>query len=329
MTTVTIGTTFPSQYQWSQNEKQLVSTIQAQIQVTWPSLDNLLINTTWFGPQFDNDQYQKFVEICATRKFDQLFLLAGVDPVCLTDEQIHRCQEIAGAQELYLLGNFDSKHQFNFISTLLPYYFEQYSEQQLLPTKFEYCFLNYNRKPHPHRVDFVNLLEHNQLLNRGIVTLGNRYTLSEQPNTGNWEMDMALGIPHDIHTLGDLNRWRSHFLNIVSETINLPWNPLFVTEKTFKPIIGLRPFVINGQPKIYNWLRKNGFRTFNHHWPQVDLENATEYNTAERIVDVIKYLSTRDLVDLYQQMLPDLLHNRKHLAEFITQQQTRINHLFI
>lgn len=328
MTVQIIGTTFPQTFQWASNEQKLIKNIQQQINTAFPDQSNLLINTTWFGPQFSNREYSKFVDLCSAQQFDNLFLLASVDPVCLTQLEIKNCQHMAGAENLYLLGNFDTQYQFNFISTLLPQYFESYTQQQLLPRAFEHVFLSYNRKPHPHRVALVDLLEQRNLLSSGIVTLGNRYTLNEQPNLGNWSQPMTLGIPHDIHTLGSLDLWQTFFLNVVSETVALPWDPLFVTEKTFKPMLGLRPFVINGQPKIYAWLREQGFKTFNHYWPSIDLENATEITTVERIVELISWLQQQDLTALYQHMLPDLIHNRRHFTEFVQQQQNKINHLF-
>lgn len=328
MTVLTVGTTFPTSYQWGQNEKALVENVKNQIQLRWPNSNNLLVNTTWFGPQFDNTGYQEFTALCNAQQFDNLFLLASVDPVCLTEQQIQDCQTRSGAADLYLLGNFETPYQFNFISTLLPTYFESRSNADLLPTQFEHVYLNYNRKPHSHRVELVQLLEQHNLLHCGVVTLGNRYTLNEQPTQGNWGMSMSLGIPHDIHTLGQIDIWQTCFLNIVGETINLPWDPLFVTEKTFKPILGLRPFVVNGQSKVYQWLRDAGFKTFNHYWPHADLEHATELNTAQCIVEVIKYLSTQQLDTLYQQMLPDLLHNQQHFLTFAQSQQHKINNLF-
>jgi len=331
MTVQYIGTTFPPHFQWGQNEIQLVQTIAAQIQNQWPGSENLLINTTWFGPQFSNDEYSKFLTLCNEQKFDNLFLLSGVDPICLTPDKIQQCKEIAGAKNLYLLGNFDNQYQFNFISTLLPIYFETYTHQQLLPENFDHLFLNYNRKPHTHRIELVDLLEQHNLLDKGVVTLGNRYTLTEQPNVGNWGMKMDLGIPHDIHTLGNMDIWRSHFLNVVSETEFLPWNNMFITEKTWKPIIGLRPFVINGQTQIYQYLRDNGFKTFNEYWAHVPIEDATELSIHDCIVSVIKFLSSKssfELNSMWEEMLPDLEYNRQRFFEFAAEQKLRIGNLF-
>jgi hypothetical protein len=145
-------------------------------------------------------------------------------------------------------------------------------------------------------------------------------------------MGMEFGIPHDIHSLGNMQIWQQHFLNVVGETEFLPWDNMFISEKTWKPVLGLRPFVINGQTKIYQYLRDQGFRTFEKYFNNVELENIPEYQVHDSIVAVIKYLSSLpkdELISMYQHMLPDLLHNRRHFAEFSQTQCCRINNLFV
>ena len=59
MATFKIGTTFARNSQWHQDEINLVANIESQINRMFPTGNNLLINTTWFGPQFDNGEYIK------------------------------------------------------------------------------------------------------------------------------------------------------------------------------------------------------------------------------------------------------------------------------
>ena len=125
--------------------------------------------------------------------------------------------------------------------------------------------------------------------------------------------------------------WQGHFLHIVGSTEFLPWDPVFVNQIEFKPIIGLRPFVINGQTTIYKWLRKNGFRTFNHYFPGIELENCAEYEVHDSLIKVLQYLqnlSKAELLNMYRDMWPDLLNNRNRFFEFAQEQQNKILHLF-
>ena len=343
VTTDYIGTTFAANSQWYTDELEVIGLIRKQINHCYPEGRNLFINSTWFGPQFDNDQWKRFEYLVSSNcQYDRLFVLAAADPIFLNADQIAKMAQDIHAKETFLLGHFDSEHNFNFHSLVLKKYFHTYTQEQLLMQEPQYVFLNYNRKPRGHRADLVRVLEQQQLDQLGLITLGENSnvwentatqprTLGEQPEdyagAGNWGFDMGFGIPHDIHSLGNLNIWQRHFLTVVGETEFLPWDPTFVSEKTWKPILGLRPFVINGQSKAYRWLRDRGFRTFNHVWP-VDIDSATELDTHDKIAEVIKWLGNQDLTQLYQQLLPDLIYNRKRFDEFSNEQFQHVRKLF-
>jgi hypothetical protein len=346
MTVSVVGTTFAATSDWCVDEKNLIANIKLQIDQTFPASQNLLINTTWFGPQFDNSQWTIYKQLISNQQFDRVFLLAAADPVFLSQEQITSIQ-IETQSKLYLLGHFDSEYYFNFHSQVLPKYFVQYSMDQLTLKEIKYTYVNYNRKPRDHRSALVNHLAHEDLLKYGVVTLGKQHnifsrevapsqhlSLNESPSdaVGNWGLDMSFGIPHDIHSLGNLDIWQQHFLNVVGETEFLPWDNMFISEKTWKPILGLRPFVINGQTKIYQYLRDQGFCTFNHYWPHIELENINEMEVHNSIIQLIKYLrelGKDSLQKLYRQMLPDLLHNQQHFEKFSQTQRCRIDNLFV
>lgn len=345
MTTTFIGTTFAPSSDWHVDENQLIENIKLQIDQAFAHGKNLLINTTWFGPQFNNNQWSIYQQLISTQQFDRVFLLAAADPVFLNTDQIISIQTETKAK-LYLLGHFDSEYYFNFHSQVLPKYFVQYSTDQLELKDLAYTYINYNRKPRDHRSALVNQLVDEDLLKYGVVTLGKQnnifskeitpsqhLTLNETPvdAVGNWGMNMEFGIPHDIHSLGNIQIWQQHFLNVVGETEFLPWNNMFISEKTWKPILGLRPFVINGQTKIYQYLRDQGFRTFEKYFNNIALENIPEYQVHDSIVAVIKYLSSQpkdQLISMYQHMLPDLIHNRNRFFEFSAEQTHKIGALF-
>jgi hypothetical protein len=341
-----LGTTFAPASQWSGDEKNLIENISNQIDKKWPNCCNLLINTTWFGPQFDNGLYQAAL---AYKSVDQLFFLSSVDPVMMSMDVIQNLINKIVPTKIFYIGNFDGDYQFSFIATLLPKYFNQYENSELLLTNINHLYINYNRKPREHRINLINKLKTANLISQGVVSLGKQnniyngnavypgeLTLNETPDDyakkGNWGMSMEFGIPHDIHSLGNPEIWSTHFLTIVSETEFFPWDNLFVTEKTWKPILGLRPFLINGQTTIYSWLRSQGFRTFTHYFPDIELEQVNEFEIHNSIVAAINYLnslSKQQLLDLYQLMLPDLLHNQQRFFEFAREQKYKIDNLFV
>lgn len=341
-----IGTSFPKNSQWHSDENELIQNITTQIKNTFKDDLNLFINTTWFGPQFDNGEFSKFIKTVNFQKYDNLFLLASVDPVFLTKDQIEKIFKISGAKNLYLLGNFETDYCFTFISTLLPKYFKKYSNDEIIMKNCKHLFVCYNRKPRKHRIELIEKMNQYKLLDLGLYTLGKTHslysgslhsnlqnTLGEAPNEGNWGMDVEeFGIAHDIHTLGSLDIWQNHFINIISETEFNPWDNMFITEKTWKPILGLRPFIINGQPQIYKYLKKEGFKVFNHYWPTIDLENSTDITVHENICEIIKFLtkfSKKELMSMYNDMLPDLYYNQTRFYEFAQEQKNKIENLFL
>lgn len=339
-----VGVTFPPSYQWHTDETCLIDQLLRQIETAYPHQHNLLVNTTWFGPQFDNGAYEDFLQEIDIHPVDNLFFLAAADPVFLNPDQLAHLVKISACKTVTYLGHFDGEYYFNFHAMVLPKYFRQYHDDDLVLRDIKWLFVNYNRKPRVHRVDLVNKLVQHDLDRRGLISLGRNdemfsqtteqtacFLLNEEPDDyaqeGNWGMDMRYGIPHDIHSLGNMQIWQNHFITVVSETEFWPWDNMFISEKTWKPILGLRPFVINGQQKIYHYLRQQGFRTFEKYWPSIDIE---QQEVHQGIVDLLLYLaglSTQELIQLWRSMLPDLLHNRDRFHEFSREQCLKIGNL--
>jgi len=329
----TFGQTFSESSQWYSYQHALIESIKNQIHAKFSKQSNLLVNMTWFGPQFgNNNEYAKFREFTEYYNIDNIFLLASEDPCFFNKEETKDLIKESRASNSFLLGHFDTDYNFNFHSTVIGDLFPNYSNEDLFFKNSDYIFLNYNRKPRDHRTKFVSMLDSCNLSQCGIVTLGNDRNLNEsieEYKDGNWGMSNEFGIPHDISSLGRFNYWQNHFLTIVSETDFEDHLWTFITEKTWKPIIGLRPFVINGQLAVYQYLRKHGFKTFNHYWPHIDIENCNIDDIHKNICDLIVWLQTQDLKQIYLDMLPDLLYNKQRFNEFALEQKHKMENLFV
>ena len=143
------------------------------------------------------------------------------------------------------------------------------------------------------------------------------------------DKDDDVGIPHDVLSLHNIEYWQGHLLHIIGATEFSADVDLFVSETQFKPMLGLRPFIINGNPLTYQWLEQQGFRTFNKYFPDIDFLNIDRVH--ESIIDAllqIKDMTSEQLKGMYEDMMPDLLHNQKHFFTFAEQQQGRIDNLF-
>lgn len=212
-----------------------------------------------------------------------------------------------------LIGNESPDINIPFFWLLTFSQMPRYLDSEVLPTEFDYVYLNYNNKPHVHRTQFLELLQQRDLLSLGFVSLAQDLTMENNL----------------VQNLGDLALWRRHFLNIDSATVfRTGDNQLLLSEKEFKPIIGLRPFVINGSPRYYSELFKLGFDLFEDIFPVHTLsqELSTLEDTMQKnhniIADLILQLSTENLHLLYKKLLPRLYKNRQW---FLDQGQSLID----
>lgn len=220
--------------------------------------------------------------------------------------------------------------QFVYFAVLVDRYFLKYQPEELMPSMpFVNKFLCYQRKRSEPREALYDALSHKQ----GIVTLSGRVdpefnrNLPTQAGLDEIMLDPADTdlMPNDIWSLGNPDIWNSSFLNIVSETVFDGRNHqrAFISEKTFKPIVGMRPFLHYGESDFSELLRDRGFETFdddfgydpsgNHHQQAAQLAN---------IVDSIE-----DADDMYQKLLPKIEHNRNHLSKMAQQELQRIREL--
>ena len=349
------GNFFPPDEHYGRQEHAIFRTIREQVDQRWPDDNNLIINLTWFGPQFpDFPAYAEVEELIAQNQtYDRLIWTGILDPVTILPAEFERIESALAPREIYRVGvAFEGEHTFNTHSIVCTEEFPVYTDSDVELKELEHLYINYNRKPKPHRIMLVEQLHEHKLENLGIISLGkpvlhydvtgglstDKYYILEDKSDytqggrfstrTSW---MFGGVPPDFCSLGDIEIWQRHFLNIVGETEFFPWDNLFITEKTLKPLIGMRPFVINGHVRIYQWLRDRGFRTFNHYWPHIDLENVPEYEVHATIIQVVKFLagkSQQEILAMYQDMLPDLQHNRLRFAEFAQEQYDKVNNIF-
>jgi len=337
------GNTFPEIWLWGKEEKSIITGIKHQIESKWPEKDNLLINLTWFGPEFTQfDAWKNYKDLISKgKKYHNLFLLCTVDPPGSVLDHYDSIVESFGHPRVFKMGNFDGEYHFNFFAPAMKKYSPQYDVQDLLLTDVKWTYINYNRKPRDHRVELVKKLLASRLNQHGVITLGrdprapddNLYlTIGEDAKDyvkfGHWSTDdkfSDFGIPHDVLSLHNMQYWKHHFLHIIGATLFNYTGDIFVSETQFKPIIGLRPFVINGAQRTYSWLRSNGFKTFNHYWSHIDIEHGDVHQT---LIELIQHLQQTDLIAMYTDMLPDLLYNRERFFEYAEEQKNKIDNIF-
>jgi len=114
----------------------------------------------------------------------------------------------------------------------------------------------------------------------------------------------SASIVNNLYSLGSL--W-----NIVTETIFYQ-DKLHLTEKIFKPIVLRRPFILIGAPGNLQYLKEYGFKTFDK-WIDESYDSEQDPDLRiEKIVLELKKLEGKNLLEMYNEMLPILEHNHNH-----------------
>lgn len=202
-------------------------------------------------------------------------------------------------------------------------FFTKYTVDQVLPSSFKYKFLCYQRVPSVYRERAYELLKDK----KGIVTLGtvdNPEVNKDIPDGlgfmqpkiayfGFKDMELPyniLKVGNDTMSLGNLDIWKSCFLTIVSETFQQEHENAFIGEKTFKPIIGMRPFLCYGHPKITDFLKSRGFETFDDDFGYKP--NSDIMDCINQIVDIVDRLDYKEVYSnkLWKKLYPKIEHNK-------------------
>lgn len=115
----------------------------------------------------------------------------------------------------------------------------------------------------------------------------------------------------------DIEKYLESHIHVVPEThFNRDNASVFLSEKIFKPMMFLQPFVVFGQANSLTELRRQGYKTFE---PFIDesydqiLDHENRFVAALNQVKRLIAMSNDELVALQQQLISVLMHNHHHL----------------
>lgn len=285
---------------------------------------NLIVNLTWF---WDNDpdfraEFMSWVNTYSIPGSTKIYFTAFIDLV----EHFRQGEFL---QEIIRLGHDISFEGFgeNWYS-LFPSWMQSYDDSSIILERSpKWAYLSYNRKPISHRTALVQLLVDKKLHDKGWVTFEHGYFPEIDSLTGDSDQDRhhkqdmieyfqpaenLFTRPEDVRTLGNLDIWNNSYCVVVSETSHTDkWH---VSEKTWKPILGMRPYLLNGSPNLINLLHNLGFYSpgdlFNE--PRLD------YCNKHILVEHLAYLSEKTPDQLHEIWLSQyemLAHNRRRFQE--------------
>ncbi len=194
-----------------------------------------------------------------------------------------------------------------------------------LNTNPKYTYLCYNRKPRPNRVRLVQALVDNDLIHKGWVTFEQGCfpevdKLSGETDQTLHSSDLRFTRPEDLTSLGELSIWRDSYAIIVSETEpNDAWQ---LSEKTWKPIFGMRPFLLNANPGVYNVLAKLNLYTPRDLFKNNELDG--EVPGLIKQVLLLSSMSPEELYELWISQHEMLAYNRTRILEIASVEPERI-----
>lgn len=200
--------------------------------------------------------------------------------------------------------------------------FYQYSFEYRTPPNITYrpdaYFTCYNRQARAHRLILLEHLNQKGLLKYNYYSLV-YYDYNIEMYKKSYKFDFKnLTVPQkDLEKKDDINRsyytLSSSFLNsafqLVTETTD---DQIFLTEKTFYPILAKKPFLIFGAQHTNKVLEKFGFKlyrdVFNYDFD--DIED-TEERSKAIVEEVERVVDTYFPSELYQKLKPTAEHNYK------------------
>ncbi len=300
---------------------------------------DLVVNATWGFLECTHpvtnetsDKFRITEDLVLNHDVRSVLFFNFVDPLYEEStwyDVLNICKEKIGIDNITTVGFIDTNKFKQDVA--VPFWamynskaFEWYAEEALLPEKLENLFLCYNRKPTFHRKWLYEQFEKNGLLSKGIFTLGNEdpskvILINKDKKTLPFTNDNIhgnLNIPNDTLSVGPLDAWNSSFLIIVTETDhNMNTAVPFLSEKIWKPLIGMRPFVCLGDKGTIKNLNEAGFETFNKFFG-FDKDDLT----VDDITGLVKNYKS-DMVQDYNHLRPRLLHNRKRFFEYAEEQK--------
>jgi hypothetical protein len=279
----------------------------------------VIINSVWYTGDYHQEVMAELRQIKPTH----IFVVAMLDPPIVQLEWFDELEcSVTG------VGYYPGQGYIDYCALFVDQFYQPVEQNLLLATeRIDTAYMCLNRKPHEHRIRLYHGLESAGILDCGFVSMGGNppVRLLEDdsvgqaiaPNPGTEQY----GIVNDIVSLGNLNNWQRYFVNIVTETI---WDiepSNFLSEKTFKPILGLRPFLIYAPNGGVECLRSRGFESYVNDFSDIsDVDLCEPYNIPVFLQQLCKQTPDYWKMKLHQ-LQEKLLSNQEQFKNHVGQQK--------
>jgi hypothetical protein len=215
-----------------------------------------------------------------------------------------------------------SKYKFNFIA----YFFQKYFDFKEINSKnISVPYMCLNGKPHHHRLELFESLKTHNLVKKGYVSLD---SLNTKVKLDNIVQQKLIPSPYTPFSFGDVTYWEKHFLNVVTETLFSPdERSYFLTEKTFKPVLAKRPFLLYAVNGGLKSLKNIGILPYVTDFNDIsDLDLSMHFNIPEFLQTLCNQPTTY-FQKKYKELKPKIEYNYNTLQRLLYFESKKYNNL--
>lgn len=283
----------------------------------------VVINSVWYSTEY----HQQVLAWLRNNQLDRIVLVAMIDAAIPRPEWYDEfdCEVVS-------VGYYSGDHSLDFCAVFVDKFLNAPAPDQLTDaSKIDTAYMCLNRKPHWHRQKLYNKLQSLDLLQHGMVSMGGSGTATRSLVVDTEHDNLApnasrdhYGIPNDIVSLGHVENWQRHFVNIVTETFYDINQTGFVSEKIYKPVVGCRPFLVYDPDGGTQWLRDRGFESYVTDFQDItDLDLSTPDNLADFLL-VLCEQTPQYWQAKYLALQEKILYNKHHFTDYVQHQWTKI-----
>jgi hypothetical protein len=284
----------------------------------------VIINSVWYTQEY----HQQVLHELKNINFDSIVLIAMLDAAIPKIEWYEEFKK-----PVYAVGYYPGVSNIDFWALFVDQFFKTPNITDLVSHKLIDCaYMCLNRKPHWHRVRLYNQLASLGIVDRGLVTLGGNGYAVRSLEVDCEHDDLApnatrdqTGLPNDIASVGNLFNWQRSFLNVVTETVYDINQNNFVSEKIFKPIVGLRPFLVYDTDGASKWLTARGFDPYVCDFGDISDLDLSVPNNIPAFLKTLCEQPTSYFQSKFVALMPKLLYNKNRFATYVAEQQHKIN----
>jgi len=302
-------------------ERRIVSELLQHVAIDLSR--TVVINSVWYTDEY----HQQVLTWLKSNPVDRIVLVAMLDQAIPQPSWYSEFD-----CEILALGYYPGKYALDFWAVFVDEFLNTLSTDQLTDvSNVDTAYMCLNRKPHWHRRQLYNRLQAHDLLQHGIVSMGGEGTAIRSLAVDQEHDNMAPnssrehhGIPNDIVSLGHIENWQRHFVNIVTETGYDINQSGFVSEKIYKPIVGCRPFLVYDPDGGTRWLRDHGFESYVDNFRDItDLDLTLPINIP-RFLSVLCEQTPQYWQAKYLALQEKILYNKQHFADYVKSQRQLI-----